>query len=131
MILYEVNIRVLDEIAERYATWLASHIPEIVEIEGFESAEWFIVAEDSEAAQMEAAIRDSVRLDESIPADIREAVSNPVKTTLFSVQYRLTDEEAYNRYLREHAPAMKQEGIDLFGSKFAASRRLMILRESY
>ena len=131
MILYEVNIRVLEEIAEEYEAWLDRHIGEVVTIPGFVSAEWFVIAEDTDAVEIEAAIRESVRLDESIPVDIREAVSNPVRTTLYSVHYRLTDEESFERYLRERAPSMRQEGIDRFGSKFSASRRVMTLKQAY
>lgn len=131
MILYEVNIRVLDEIAVEYEAWLEAHIRDLVGINGFESAEWFSIEEDSEANEIESSIRESVRLDESIPADIREAVTNPVKTRLFSVHYRLKDMEAYDRYLRDHAPEMRREGIGRFGSKFAASRRVMTLKQAY
>ena len=130
-VLYEVNIRVLEEIADEYESWLDDHIQELLRIDGFESADWFVIEEDTEAQKIEDALRQAVRLDESIPVEIREAAANPVRTRLFCVQYRLRDAEAFDHYLRYHAEQMRRQGIERFGSKFAATRRLMTLRESY
>ena len=130
-LLYEVNIRVLEEIAEAYESWLDDHIRELLAIDGFEAADWFEIEEDTEAQKIEEALRQAVRLDESIPVEIREAASNPVRTRLYCVQYRLRDADAFENYVRNHADRMRQQGIDRFGSKFAATRRIMTLRESY
>ena len=131
MVLYEVNIRVLADTAQEYEEWLDKHIREIMQVEGFVSAEWFEIEEDSEAKELEEAVRNAVRLDESIPQEIREAAANPLRTCLYSVQYRLESKEAFDNYQRCHAEALRQEAIDKFGSRFAATRRVMCLREAY
>lgn len=130
-VLYEVNIRVLEEIAEDYEGWLDEHIREVMAIDGFESAEWFVIDEDTEALRVEEALRQAVRLDESIPVEIREAASNPIRTRLYSVQYRIRNTRSYENYLATHAPEMRQKGIDRFGSKFNATRRIMRLKQRY
>ena len=39
MVIYEVNLEVDKAIEEEYATWLADHVREMLEMDGFESAE--------------------------------------------------------------------------------------------
>ena len=131
MTIYEVNVRVLSEIAEEYERWLDNHIREIIQIDGFVTAEWSLVEEDKEAKDLEEAVRQAVRLDESVPADIREAVSSPVETRHYCIQYRLNDRESLENYFSFHAEKLRQDGIDRFGSKFAASRRVMKLYRIY
>ncbi len=131
MLLYEVNIRTLAEISADYERWLDSHISAILEIDGFESAEWFTVEEDAQADRIEEGLRRSMRLDESIPLDIREAAGRPVTTRHYCVQYRLRDRAAFDDYIAKEAPRYRREGIEKFGSKFAASRRVMDLRRAY
>lgn len=125
MILYEVNIRILAEAADEYAAWLDDHIRQILEIDGFVSAEWFEVEEDQETRELEEAVRQAVRLDESIPSELREAAAVSVDTRLFTVHYRLTDRRSLEHYLMLHADGMRRDGIERFGDKFAATRRVM------
>ncbi|MCE2502760.1 MAG: DUF4286 family protein [Chlorobi bacterium] len=128
---YEVNIRVLNEIAEEYEAWLDQHIKEILKIDGFFSAEWFEVEEDKEAKEIEEAVRQAVRLDESVPVDIREAAAAPVETKHYSIQYRLIDRDSLDSYFTYHAEQLRQDGFDRFGSKFAVTRRIMKLYRIY
>ncbi len=131
MTIYEVNVRVLTEIADEYEIWLNDHIEEILLIDGFESAEWFVVEEDKETKDLEEAVRQAVRLDESVPAEIREAAASPVETRLYSIQYRLRDRASLDHYFNFHAERLRQEGIERFGTKFAATRRVMKLYRIY
>lgn len=131
MIIYEVNIRILAELAEEYAEWLDDHIRRILEIDGFVSAERFDVEEDEEARALEQAVRQAVRLDESIPAELRDAASVTVETRLFTVHYRLRDRESLERYFEFHAERMRQEGVERFGDSFSATRRVMIGRKVF
>lgn len=131
MLLYEVNIRALSEIADEYEAWLEDHVREIVGLDGFLEAEWFVVEEDAQAAQIEETLRHAMRLDESIPLELREAAAHPIATRTYCVQYRVADRASLDRYLAEEAPRLRQDGIDRFGSKFAASRRVMDLRRVF
>ena len=50
MIVYEVNLQVDSIAADEYAEWLEPHIEQILEIEGFEGAEWFVCDSEDEKA---------------------------------------------------------------------------------
>lgn len=49
----------------------------------------------------------------------------------FVVQYRLVDAAALDRYLAEHAPRLRAEGIARFGDRFTASRRVLQRLEAF
>ena len=102
MVVYEVNLTVDRDIADEYAGWLGEHVCEMLALPGFESAEWL---EDAEA-------------DASAGADPR-----------WTVHYRLGSYDDFLRYEREHAPRMRAEGLERFGTKFSATRRLLRVRE--
>ena len=44
MIVYEVNLHIDAIAADEYAEWLGPHIEQILEIEGFQKADWFAVS---------------------------------------------------------------------------------------
>ena len=98
-VIYEVNLVVDAEIAVEYRHWLASHIQEMLALPGFTGA----------------------RLLEPVEAE------PDAKQTTFCTQYELIDQAALDEYLRVHAARMRADGINLFGDRFRASRR--ILRE--
>lgn len=131
MTIYEVNIRILAEAADEYAEWLDDHIRQILKIEGFVSAEWFEVEEDQEVRALEQAVRQAVRLDESVPVELREAAAMPIETRLFTVHYRLRDRQSLEHYLEFHAPAMRRDGVERFGDKFSATRRVMQVHKTF
>jgi hypothetical protein len=131
MIIYEVNIRVVETVAEEYEEWLNGHVRTILELEGFRSAEWFIVEQDKETQDLEEAVRQAVRLDESVPTEIREAAASSIPTRMYCIQYRLRDRESLTAYLDGHAEAMRQDGIERFGAQFAATRRIMSLYKKF
>lgn len=45
----------------------------------------------------------------------------------YVVQYHCDSIENYQSYLEEHAPAMRQKGLDKFGNQFVAFRSMMEL----
>ena len=55
MIVYEVNLQVDSIAADEYAEWLEPHIEQILEIEGFQGAEWFVC--DSEDDKVHWSLR--------------------------------------------------------------------------
>ena len=101
--IYEVNLEVNTQVAKQFAKWLTPHIEEMLSFDGFLSAQWLI--------------------------ESREELTKDI--VLWTVQYTLRDKEAYTKYLSTHASRMRQEGLDLFGGSFQASRRLLDIHTSF
>ena len=99
-VIYEVNVELDADIADAYQVWLAAHVAEICALPGFLGARVFAV-------------------DDPAPGDGRIALC---------VQYALRDRRALEDYLREHAPRLRAEGLDRFGDRLRANRR--VLRET-
>lgn len=97
MIVYEVDLEIDADVAVEYRAWLDAHIDEILALPGFAGASL------------------ATRLD---PAPAQGRVS-------LVVAYRLADEAALARYLAEHAPRLREEGVARFGGRFAAARRVL------
>ena len=102
MVVYEVNLAVDAEAAEAYAAWLGPHIAELLALDGFLGATWF-----------------EVEPEEGADGRVR-----------WCVQYRLHDREALRRYLHRHAARFRAEGLERFGGRFEARRRVLVLRET-
>lgn len=102
-VIYEVNLVIQSEIISEYKSWLEHHIGEILKIDGFLGARLF---------QRNPA-------DEGAPADLNHVY--------WTVQYRLINRQAIENYLASYATQMRQDGIDRFGCRFSASRRILCL----
>ena len=100
-VLYEVSLEADAEIAGPFDTWLRDHIADMLQFDGFRSAEVF----DDPAAP---------------PGRIRRVV-----------QYRLRDARALDDYLANHAPRMRAQGVERFGDRFKADRRVLPHREEF
>ena len=48
MIVYEVNLHIDAIAVDEYAEWLGPHIEQILDIEGFRNAEWFVCDSDGD-----------------------------------------------------------------------------------
>ena len=96
-VVYEVNLDIDAAIAADYRTWLDGHVREILALPGFTGAQVHEVLDPP-------------------PGEGRVALS---------VQYRLVDSDALDRYLREHAPRLRGDGMARFGGRFTATRRVM------
>lgn len=103
MILYEVNLAVDSEMAEAYAAWLGPHIDALLALDGFETAEWLAVDGVLGGAPDDGRVR-------------------------WCVQYRLRDRAALETYFAEHAARMRGDGLERFGGRFEASRRVLAPR---
>ncbi len=97
MINYEVNLWVDAGIAPAYRAWLATHVAEILAIDGFIDATVSEVIDPAPAAGEVA----------------------------LCVRYRLRDQAALSTYLQEHAPRMREAGITRFDGHFRAERRVL------
>lgn len=100
-VLYEVNLEADAAIEAPFDTWLRDHIADMLQIQGFLSAE---ILDDASAP----------------PGRIRRIV-----------QYRLSNQAALDRYLHEQAPAMREHGVTLFGDRFTTERRRLAHREEF
>ena len=80
--------------------------------------------EDEFDEWLDAHVVDMLRLPGFLTAVVRRAedANGDVQRT---VQYELRDREALDTYLRDHAARMRQHGIDRFGERFRASRRIL------
>ena len=96
-VLYEVNVELDADIADAYRLWLAAHVVEICALPGFLGSRVFAVHDP-------------------VPVDGRIALC---------VQYALRDQLALEDYLREHAPRLRADGIQRFGDRFRATRRVL------
>jgi Protein of unknown function (DUF3667)/Domain of unknown function (DUF4286) len=98
-VLYEVSLEADADVAAPFDTWLRDHIADMLQFDGFRSAE--------------------ILDDPSAPAGRIRRV----------VQYRLRDRAALDDYLANHAPAMMAQGAARFGDRYTAQRRVLPHRE--
>ena len=100
-VVYEVDLEADADIAGTFDTWLRDHIADMLQFDGFRSAE---ILDDTSAP----------------PGRIRRVV-----------QYRLRDRAALDDYFANHAPRMRAEGVARFGNRFSAGRRVLPHREEF
>ena len=100
-VIYEVNLEADAAIEAAFDTWLRDHIADMLQLPGFRAAE---ILGDRSAP----------------PGRVRRIV-----------QYRLTDQASLDEYLRLHAPRMRARGVELFGDRFTAERRVLAHREDF
>lgn len=97
MIVYEVTLFVARDVEPEFRAWLDAHVREILQLPGFVSAEIFE----------------------------RDEPVDEVGALVLCTQYRLQDRAALDTYLRDHAPRLRGDGIQRFGTRFRAERRVM------
>lgn len=97
MITYEVNLTIDNIIIDDYYHWLIQHVKQMLQFNGFSSAE---IA--------------------------KEKTPEKSTQTKITVWYTLNSEESLNHYLENFAPAMREDGIKRFGNQFSATRRIFM-----
>lgn len=97
----EVNAHVDASVAGAYLDWLRPHVREILAIEGF------------------------------VEAVLYEREAEPDGRRHWTVQYVLRDRAALDAYLEHHAPRLRQDGIDRFGTHLTTDRRILHERETF
>jgi len=100
-VLYEVNMEADAAVAGAFDTWLRDHIADLLQFDGFLSAE---ILEDRDAP----------------PGRLRRIV-----------QYRLRNQSALDDYVRDHAPRTRAQGVARFGDRFSTERRVLAHRERF
>jgi hypothetical protein len=96
MIDYEVTLDVDTAIADDYLAWLQGHVADMLSLPGFSGATLWRVED---------------------PA--------PHGRLMWCVRYRLHDQATLERYLTDHAPAMRAEGVARSGPCSPATRRVL------
>lgn len=94
-IIYEVNVSVDAAIIDAYHLWLKDHVAEILALPGFLGATIYRVAEPS---------TEHIEL---------------------CMHYVVVDQAHLQRYLLEHAPRLRADGLARFGGQFQATRRVL------
>ena len=95
MVLYEVNLEVEQDIAPAYAKWLESHMDEMLQLEGFEDA---LLLQDE---------------------------NHPPDRICWTVHYRVSSRAHLETYFEGEAIRMRADGLNRFGNRFRASRRIL------
>jgi hypothetical protein len=96
-VIYNVTIKVDQRIAVQWLAWLLKeHIPAIISTGCFTSYKVVRLLEIDEA-----------------------------EGPTYAVQYFAPDLAEYTRYIRDHAPALRQDSINKWGEAFIAFRSLM------
>ena len=96
-VVYEVNLAVEQDLLAEYRAWLAAHVAEVVALPGFTGVStWDVVDPPPTAGHVQ-----------------------------LCVQYTLRDSAALEDYLRDHAPRLRAEGVARFGTRVAATRRVL------
>ncbi len=97
MIIYNVTIKAMHEIAVEWLQWMKNeHIPEVMGTGQFTG----------------------YKLCRLLDHDDEEGVT-------YIAQYFCNSMEEYDQYIERYAPDMRQRGFDRFGNKFIAFRTLM------
>ncbi len=94
-VIYEVNLHPDPSIETEFDGWLEHHVEEMLGLPGF------------------------------VGATIHHSENPADQAPLRTVRYRLRDRAALDAYLNEHAARMRADGIEHFGDRFRASRRIL------
>lgn len=97
MVLYNVTVKVEKDSAEAWVRWMKDeHMPELMQTGLFADS----------------------RLYQLLDIDEEDGLT-------YAAQYFCNSMEDYNRYIADHAPAMREKGLERFKEKFIAFRTLM------
>jgi len=94
-LIYEVTLTIERDIAEPFDQWLAEHVEDMLDLPGFVSARVFEMDDDDEGYARRV------------------------------THYYLESENHLEQYFADNASDMRQSGIDRFGDRFRASRRIL------
>src|SRR5579859_1212380 len=97
-LVYEVTLDISADAAPEFDQWLAEHMRAMLALPGFSDARILSPG---------------------------EAEGGAPGTTRRVVQYTMAGRAALDRYIAEHAPRMRAEGVQRFGEKLKTSRRVL------
>ncbi|MGL5112496.1 MAG: DUF4286 family protein [Flavobacterium sp.] len=94
MIIYNVTINIHESVHDQWMIWMQhKHIPEMIATGKFTNARM-----------------------------VRVLVEEEMGGLTYSVQYTTDSRETLQQYYQDHAPALREEGLQLFGDKMLAFR---------
>jgi hypothetical protein len=97
MIVYNVTIKIVNAIHVDWLQWLKEeHVPEVIQTGCFTNASILRLLEGDDA-----------------------------EDPTYTIQYFAESKGLYNRYIENHAPAMRQKSFDKWGDQFIAFRSVM------
>ena len=100
MIVYEVNLLVDREVSDAYLAWLRPHIDEMLTFPGFLDARLWRRDADDEGEEDDGRAR-------------------------YTVHYHLEDRASLEAYFQGPAARMREDGLQRFGGRFQATRRIL------
>jgi hypothetical protein len=95
MWIYEVNVRLEKTIEADYRAWLSEHMEQVKQTGGFTSYAQF------------------------------EVESEEANYTRICVHYHALSREVITQYLLHQAPLLRADGMQRFGERFSATRRIL------
>lgn len=102
MILYNVTVNIDESIHKEWLAWIKNHIPEVLATGKFIDA----------------------RLTKVL-------VEEEMGGTTYAVQYKAKSREALEEYYKNHAAALKKEGLQRFADKMLAFRTELEIIDEY
>jgi hypothetical protein len=109
MLIYEVNLTVAEAIAPDYSVWLREHVRQIMDLDGFEGAAWYVRSHD----------------------DAMPDGDDAAGARHWTIHYQVRDADALQAYFDEHAEALRAEGRERFGEQAEATRRVLEYRRAF
>lgn len=94
MVVYEVVATVKAERAAEWHAWIIPHIQEVVDTGCF------------------------------VTSELEKIIDPPSSDVIFRVRYHSTSMQLIERYLSEHAPALRAAGIERFGEDVKTQRTI-------
>lgn len=104
MVIYEVNLTVEKGIFMIFYDWLIPHITKMLEFNGFLNAKTLL---DSSAS------------------------TDKETNTKLTVVYTVDSMKNLDHYLTHHSASMRKEGLEKFGNKFSATRRIFEIKDIF
>ncbi|EGG17152.1 hypothetical protein DFA_08134 [Cavenderia fasciculata] len=98
--IYEVECLVPSEVVGKWDEWIPKHIQQILNLE--------------QGLFIKATFNKVTQNIEGLPADHSQYV----------IQYHTDSQEKIDRYIKEHAPKLKQGTTDVFGDKLKTKRKI-------
>lgn len=95
MVIYEVNVNVENDIYSEYYNWLVKHIKQMLQFTGFKKAEIGLIEHQHTSEKR------------------------------LRISYLVNSYTDLENYLNNHAEVMRAKGIEKFGAKFSATRRII------
>jgi len=102
---YEVNLSVQTEHADKFSIWLKPHIQEMLSFDGFLKAHWYRRQPIEE--------------------------NNNEDVVLWTVHYHLRHRQDFDNYCTQHADRMRADGLQRFPGIFSATRRLLDIHQDF